>query len=89
MDIFSVICEIMPVIIVISGVILCIYHISEKAKHENEQRYIESVEHFYRIVNKCGVSVDEACDACNMLQNKDLNKINSYIKRNGTKWNEL
>lgn len=57
-----------------------------KAKKENEQRCIESVEHFYRIANKCGVSVDEACDACNMLQNKDLNKINSYIK---TEWNKM
>ena len=45
MDIISIICGIMPLVIIILGVISCIRHIYEKAKRENERR-LEHIKYY-------------------------------------------
>ena len=86
MDMIIEIAQISGLVLTVTTAISILYGYYRKAKKENEQRYVEDAEHFYRMASKFGISIDEACDACKTLQNKDLNEINSYTK---TKWNKM
>ena len=85
MEMITAIAQTSGLIMVVVTVISMLFSYYRKAKRENERRYIENVKHFCRMASECGVSIDEACDACKVLQSKDLNEINDYTK---TEWNK-
>ena len=86
MDMIIEIAQISGLVLTVTTVISILHGYYRKAKKENEQRYVKDTEHFYRMASKCGASIDEACDTCKTLQNKDLNEINSYTKM---EWNKM